>query len=85
MKLLFVVVALLAATAYAQESEVAAPKETAGSATQSALNALQGGLKEHNEFYNKAVAICKEELPAAQKIVDQAEDAQLYKERTESK
>ena len=50
MKLLFVVVALLAATAYAQESEVAAPKETAGSATQSALNALQGGLKEHNEF-----------------------------------
>lgn len=85
MKLLFVALALLAATAYAQEAEVAAPKETAGSATQSALNALQGGLKEHNEYYNKAVAICKEELPAAQKIVDQAEDAQLYKERTESK
>lgn len=85
MKLSFVIVALLAISAYAQEAEVAAPKTTAGSATQEALNALQGGLKEHNEFYSKAVTICKEELPAAQKIVDQAEDAQLYKERTESK
>ena len=74
MKLSFVIVALLAISAYAQEAEVAAPKTTAGSATQEALSALQGGLKEHNEFYSKAVTICKEELPAAQKIVDQAED-----------
>ena len=56
MKLSFVIVALLAISAYAQEAEVAAPKTTAGSATQEALSALQGGLKEHNEFYTKALS-----------------------------
>merc|ERR1712072_91747 len=54
-------------------------------ASEHALTSLEDGLKEHNRFYEKASTICKEELSAAKKIVDQAEDPVLYRERTESK
>ena len=85
MKLAIVLVAIFAVAAYAEpEAEVSAPKVTAGSATQQALAALQGGVKEHNAYYEKALSLCKEELPAAKKIADENNEA-LYKERTASK
>lgn len=85
MKLAIVLLAVFAVAAYAEpEAEVSAPKETAGSATQQAMVSLQSGLKEHNQYYEKAQSICKEELPAAKKIADEDNEA-LYKERIASK